>query len=141
MQGLQVPARLDTELIGKQLPALLVSGQCIRGTASAMQREHQLAAECLAPWVELGQVDQLGQQPVVPAKVQAGLVTAGNSVQAPLRQRPRDLQLQQPGVNPGQRLALPQVHSFAEPALGGFPVARRMRGVPSPAHFPEPVHV
>ena len=73
MEVVQLYARLDPELLDEDLACLAISLQRIALAAAAVQREHQLRVQSLAPRVLAGQLLELTDQLGVAAGDEIGL--------------------------------------------------------------------
>jgi hypothetical protein len=108
LKVLELRARLDRQLLGKQCTPGAVGCQRLGLAAGAVQREHQLPAQPFAQWVLGHQPLKLGAQRAVPAKRQLRLDPVLHRGQ-PARFEPLDLE---PGerfeLEVGQRPAAPQ---------------------------------
>ena len=88
LQPAQIRSGIESELLGQDVPALLVHTQCVRLPAGPVQGDHELTAEALAEWVRHDQRLELAD-PLVEA--------AGHELQLDALLDRREPQLAHPG--------------------------------------------
>src|SRR5206468_858682 len=113
LEPLEPFSRLQTELLGKQAPPLLIDVESLRLAPRAVEREHQLGAKALTERVLADERMKLGDELRVPAQREIRVHPLLDCAQAELFE-PGTLELDEAGrVEIGKRLTAPEVERLA----------------------------
>src|SRR5262249_61801849 len=94
LEFLQLPGRLQPQLVVERRPRRLVSTQRLCLTAAPIERQHQLRVQALAPRVRTHERLELGDKRLVAAAGEVGLDPRLERAQAQLLE-PADLRLRE----------------------------------------------